>query len=69
MRTVFKGRKVECELEWNGRAGRDPVDAFIGAAVYMDTGAALTETELDELQAESEDEIQEAAWLASVEGD
>jgi hypothetical protein len=64
---TFKGRNVQAELEFSGRS-RDPVDAFAGAAHYLDTGADLTDGELDDLQDECSAEIQDAAHLHNCGG-
>jgi hypothetical protein len=70
MKLVFKGRWIEAEMAWNGVGrSRDPVDAYIGSAYWEDTGADLTDAELDELQIEADAEIYEAAHLSLCEGE
>ena len=62
MTLPFRGRRVNAQVTSNTR---DPVDAYVGAAYWLDTLGELSQTELDELGTECAGEIQEA-WMLHV---
>ncbi len=60
MRLNLKGREVDDVDVCHGRS-RDIVDSYIQSAVWADTGLALTDDELVQLQEENEGEVQQYA--------
>jgi hypothetical protein len=64
MKLTYLSRPVRVELDSNSR---DPVDAYVAAGHWRDTGELLTDDELDAIQSAFAGEIQDAWWQDMIE--